>query len=141
MSCKSDPSCIRFCLMPCSCVCVHILECVCLICVCACVCIFACVCTCVCVLCVCVCVCVCVGVELYGQESRMDTLMPSLKAVPHFSHLMGLANPWMSTPTALRGPCDEEMRLVSLLPTGQPVLLPSAGSPPDWGPRSHFWQW
>ena len=27
----------------------------------------------------------------------MDTLMPSLKALPHLSHLFGLASPWMST--------------------------------------------
>ena len=31
--------------------------------------------------------------------------------------------------------------LVSPLPTGPPVLLPSAGSPPEWGPHSQFWQW
>ena len=31
--------------------------------------------------------------------------------------------------------------LVSPLPTGPPVLLPSAGSPPRWGPRSQIWQW
>ena len=34
-----------------------------------------------------------VGGELFGHESWMDTLMPSLKAVPHLSHLMGLASP------------------------------------------------
>ena len=27
-------------------------------------------------------------------------------AVPHLSHLVGLASPQMSTPTALRGPCS-----------------------------------
>ena len=32
--------------------------------------------------------------------------MPSLMAVPHLSHLVGLASPQMSTPTALRGPCS-----------------------------------
>ena len=32
-----------------------------------------------------------------------------------------------------------ETRLVSPLPTGPPVLLPPAGSPPKWGPRSQFW--
>ena len=47
----------------------------------------------------------------------------------------------MSTPTALRGPCNWKMRLLSPLPTGPPVLLPSAGSPPKWEPRSQFWQW
>ena len=34
--------------------------------------------------------------------------MQSLKAVPHLSHLMGLASPQMSTPIALRGPCNWE---------------------------------
>ena len=24
---------------------------------------------------------------------------------------------------------------------GPPVLLPSSGSPPEWGPRSQIWQW
>ena len=54
--------------------------------------------------CACACAHVCVHVcatwklpsvsgELYGQESRTDTLMPSLKAVPQLSHLMGLASP------------------------------------------------
>ena len=38
----------------------------------------------------------------------MDFLMPSLKAVPHITHLMGLASPKMTTPTALRGPCNWE---------------------------------
>ena len=39
---------------------------------------------------VCVCMRACVD---SGQESRTDTLMPSLKAIPHLSHLMGLASP------------------------------------------------
>ena len=46
----------------------------------------------------------------------------------------------MSTPTALRGHATGEMRLVSPLPTGPPVLLPLAGSLPEWGPRSQLWQ-
>ena len=36
----------------------------------------------------------------------LGILMPSLKAVPHLSHLVGLAGPQMITPTALRRPCS-----------------------------------
>ena len=32
--------------------------------------------------------------------------MPSFMTVPHLAHLVGLASPQMSTPTALRGPCS-----------------------------------
>ena len=35
----------------------------------------------------------------------------------------------------------QEIRLVSLLPAGPPVLLPPAGSPPEWGPHSQFCLW
>ena len=61
-------------------------------CVYVCVCVFVCVC-----MCVCVCVFVCVTKrrdgESCGQESRMDILMSSLKALLHFPHLMGFASP------------------------------------------------
>ena len=33
------------------------------------------------------------GGKSCGQESRTDNLMPSLKAVLHLPHLMGLASP------------------------------------------------
>ena len=33
------------------------------------------------------------------------------------------------------------IRLVSPLPTGPPVLLLPAGSPPKWGPHNQFWLW
>ena len=36
----------------------------------------------------------------------LGILMPSLKAVPHLSHLVGLAGPQMITPTAPRRPCS-----------------------------------
>ena len=66
-------------------------------------------------------------------------LMPSLMAVPHLSHLVGLASPQMSTPTALRGPCNWGDGAVSLQPTVPPVLLHPAGSPPKlWRPCSQF---
>ena len=48
----------------------------------------------------------CVGGEFYGQEPRTHALMLSLKAIPHLSHLMGLASQLMSTPTAMRGACE-----------------------------------
>ena len=60
-------------------------------------------------------------------------------AVPHLSHLVGLASPQMSTPTALGGHAAGEMRLVFPQPTVPPVLLPPAGSPPKlWGPRGQL---
>ena len=34
--------------------------------------------------------------------------MPSIMAMPHLSHLVGLTSPQMSTPTAPRGPCSWE---------------------------------
>ena len=34
-----------------------------------------------------------------------------------------------------------EIRLVSPLPTGPPVLLPPPGSAPEWRPHSPFWLW
>ena len=48
----------------------------------------------------------------------------------------GSCKPIDEYPNALRGHADVKIRLVSLLPTGPPVLLPPAGSPPEWGPRS-----
>ena len=61
--------------------------------------------------------------------------MPSLMAVPHLSHLVGLASPQMSTPTALRGPSswgDE---------AGVPAACLVASywlTPKLWGPHSQF---
>ena len=66
-------------------------------------------------------------------------LMPSLMAIPHISHLMGLASPQMSTPTALRGPCSWGDEAGIPQPMVPPALLPPAGSLPNlWGPHSQF---
>ena len=66
-------------------------------------------------------------------------LMTSLMAVPHVSHLVGLASTQMSTPTALRGHATGEIRSMSPQPMVPPVVLPPAGSPPKLrGPRGQF---
>ena len=60
-------------------------------------------------------------------------------AVPHLSHLVGLASPQMGTPTALRGPCS----------WGDEAGVPAANdatslvatcwlTPKLWGPHRQF---
>ena len=99
---------IHWCVCVCMCACLHVYVCVCVcvcvacdrflaavtqdrtgVCVCVCVCVYVCVYVCVCI-CVCMCVCACpcvysMCVSACLRVCRMNMLMPSLKAVPHFS--------------------------------------------------------
>ena len=69
-------------------------------------------------------------------------MVPSLRAVPHLSHLMGLASPKMSNFSARGGHVVGALGQVSALPMGSLVLMLPAGSPPlNWGPHSQNWQW
>ena len=76
----------------------------------------------------------CRGGKSFGQETWVNILMPSLMAIHHLSHLMGLASPQMSTTTALRGPCS----------WGDKVGVPAANSATSlvascfWGPCGQF---
>ena len=63
----------------------------------------------------------------------MDIMVPSLRAVPHLSHLVGLASPQMSNPSARGGHAVGVSGHVSPLPMGSLVLMPPAGSPPELG--------
>ena len=63
----------------------------------------------------------------------MDIMVPSLRAVPHLSHLVGLASPQMSNLSARGGHAVGVLGHVSPLPMGSLVLMPRAGSPPELG--------
>ena len=61
----------------------------------------------------------------------MDIMVPSLiRAVPHLSHLVGLASPQMSNLSVQGGHVVGVLGQVSSLPMGSLVLMPPAGSPP-----------
>ena len=60
----------------------------------------------------------------------MDIMVPSLRAVPHLSHLVGLASPHMSNLSAREGHLLGVSGQVSPLTMGSLVLMPPAGSPP-----------
>ena len=69
-------------------------------------------------------------------------MVPSLRAVPHLSRLVGLASPQMSNLLAQVDHVVGVLGRVSPLPMGSLVLMPPAGSPPlNWGPHSQSWQW
>ena len=66
----------------------------------------------------------------------MDIMMVSLMAMPHFdlSSVLWVLKANRRVPLLQRvGHAAGEMKVVSLLPTETPILLPSAGSPPKWG--------
>ena len=57
-------------------------------------------------------------------------------AVPHLSHLVGLASPQMSTPTALRGPCSWGDEAGVPTANGATSLVASYWLTPKlWGPH------
>ena len=65
-------------------------------------------------------------------------------AVPHPSHLMGLASPQMSTPTALRGPCSWGDEAGILTANSATSLVASfwLTLPTNYGGHvASFWQW
>ena len=131
-------ACVRVCVRACVCACVRVCMRVCVrVCVHVCmrVCVHACVRVCV---CVCVRACVCIILRSRVQDGYFDAVTQGRTPLPS-SH--GSCKPIDEYPTALRGHADVETGLVSPLPTGPPVLLPPAGSPPEWGPHSQFWQW
>ena len=60
-------------------------------------------------------------------------------AVPHLSHLVSLASPQMSTPTALRGPCGWGDKAGVPAANGATSLVASCWLTPKlWGPHSQF---
>ena len=63
----------------------------------------------------------------------MDIMVPSLRAVPHLSHLMGLTSPEMSNLSARGGHGVGVVEQVSPLPMGSLVPMPPAGLPPELG--------
>ena len=71
----------------------------------------------------------------------MDILVPSLRAVPHLTQLVGLASPKMSN-LLHEGPCGWGIGAGVLTANGVPC--PDASSwltPLNWGPHSQSWQW
>ena len=72
----------------------------------------------------------CRGGDCCSLEPWMDVMVPSLRAVPHLSHLVGLASPQMSNLSAGGGHVVGVLGLVSPLSMGSLVLMPPAGSPP-----------
>ena len=67
------------------------------------------------------------------QEDRYSDAVTQGHTPPPSSN--GSCKPIDENPTVLQGHAAVEIRLVSPLPAGPPVLLPPAGSPTEWGPH------